>query len=355
MPNTRRFSRGFTLIELLVVIAIIAILIALLLPAVQQAREAARRTQCKNNLKQIGLALLNYESTYQVFPQAFGVTAVDPTAPVGTGTYGPSAFTVILPYLEQGNLYQQINVSRSALSSSNLPPTNSAYSKPVAAFLCPSAPGSSNIDYSAELTNSFNNFGVSISLPAGLIFGRSDYAPDAGMSADITGITINAGAAIICEPPDGPVTVGGVTDGLSNTIMVVEDSGRPGWYGSKGVASQPAIGGYAPVMGTYQGGANGPAPQGGGAWADPLNYIATNGSDPSGSGVAAGGGFMGMPAAPWTCANGCSNDSEIFSFHTGMSNVVLGDGSVRSLRNGMAMSQMQSLLSRAGGELPIDY
>jgi prepilin-type processing-associated H-X9-DG protein len=87
-----------------------------------------------------------------------------------------------------------------------------------------------------------------------------------------------------------------------------------------------------------------------------LNYIATNGSDPSGSGIAAGGGFLGIPPAPWSCANGCSNDSEIFSFHTGGSNAVFGDGSVRFVKNGLTMNQMQALLSRAGGEvINFDY
>ena len=103
-------------------------------------------------------------------------------------------------------------------------------------------------------------------------------------------------------------------------------------------------------------GAPGTAPQGGGAWADPLNYIATNGSDPGGSGIAAGGGFMGIPAAPWTCANGCSNDSEIFAFHPAGSNVAFGDGSVQFVKNGLTMNQMQALLSRAGGEtINFDY
>jgi prepilin-type processing-associated H-X9-DG protein len=173
------------------------------------------------------------------------------------------------------------------------------------------------------------------------------------MMADLPGININAGASIICQPPDGPVNANQVYDGTSTTMMVVEDAGRPGWYGSKGIANVP---GYTPAEGTYQGGFHGPAPQGGGAWADPLNYIATNGSDPSGSGIAAGGGFMGIPPAPWSCASGCSNDSEIFSFHTGGSNVVFGDGSVRFVKNGLTMNQAQALLSRAGGEvISFDY
>ncbi len=96
--NKRKDARGFTLIELLVVIAIIAILIALLLPAVQQAREAARRTQCKNNLKQIGLALHNYHDMARTFPAG---------SLFGDDEYGWGTF--ILPFLEQANLYNKID------------------------------------------------------------------------------------------------------------------------------------------------------------------------------------------------------------------------------------------------------
>src|SRR6201993_3302388 len=105
--NGARRSNGFTLIELLVVIAIIAVLIALLLPAVQQAREAARRTQCKNNLKQLGLAVFNYESTFSVLPPSGETTNESNNSATGTNrAFFPQGFFVLtLPYIDQGNIY----------------------------------------------------------------------------------------------------------------------------------------------------------------------------------------------------------------------------------------------------------
>jgi prepilin-type N-terminal cleavage/methylation domain-containing protein len=128
-------KRGFTLIELLVVIAIIAILIALLLPAVQQAREAARRTQCKNNLKQLGIALHNYHDTFNCFPPAHIRT--DPNWPTTGGTTnwrGFSAHSMLLPYIEQAPLYASLNFNTHHEAAPNVDPNNTK----LAAFLCPS-------------------------------------------------------------------------------------------------------------------------------------------------------------------------------------------------------------------------
>src|SRR6218665_2548422 len=98
-----RRRSGFTLIELLVVIAIIAVLVAILLPAVQQAREAARRSQCQNNLKQIGIALHSYHETYGMFPPGNVASSV--------GGWGPSWYMFILPYIDAANTFNQLNFS----------------------------------------------------------------------------------------------------------------------------------------------------------------------------------------------------------------------------------------------------
>ncbi|MFO1001243.1 MAG: DUF1559 domain-containing protein [Planctomycetaceae bacterium] len=146
MLSIHRKSRGFTLIELLVVIAIIAILIALLLPAVQQAREAARRTQCKNNLKQIGLALHNYHDVANCFPFGMGGTGIK-----------YSAISQLLPQMEQANLYASIDFNKQITDVAN----NNARLMELPAFRCPSDLQNSSPTAGGAI-NYFPNKGASI-------------------------------------------------------------------------------------------------------------------------------------------------------------------------------------------------
>jgi prepilin-type N-terminal cleavage/methylation domain-containing protein len=156
-PLTARRQRGFTLIELLVVIAIIAILIALLLPAVQQAREAARRSQCKNNLKQLGLAMHNYHEAFSMYPKA----AMELFTGSSQDTYrGFSAFAMLLPYLDQAPVYNQINFNTVTDNAPNLALAR-IY---ITALVCPS-------DLRYQSTNAtdarYNGTGVNYAVCAG--------------------------------------------------------------------------------------------------------------------------------------------------------------------------------------------
>ena len=134
--RARNSRPGFTLIELLVVIAIIAVLIALLLPAVQQAREAARRSQCKNNLKQLGLAMHNYHDTAGQFPLNSSNTIT------GVQAMNRSGFVGMLPYIDQANIYNAMNMSAQGLVAPNL----AFCQKPLNALLCPSDPSGLSVD-----------------------------------------------------------------------------------------------------------------------------------------------------------------------------------------------------------------
>jgi prepilin-type N-terminal cleavage/methylation domain-containing protein/prepilin-type processing-associated H-X9-DG protein len=181
--SSRAARRGFTLIELLVVIAIIAILIGLLLPAVQKVREAAARTKCTNNLKQMGLACQMYQDTYGILPPGWLVT------PGSTPSPGWSWATLILPYIEQANLYQQLGV---VPSPANGPPAaNATLQTPIATYRCPSDSGPS-------INSSLNNYGM-----CNYVCNRSLLGPD------------NNSNAI-------PITVQTIPDGSSNTIVLGE-------------------------------------------------------------------------------------------------------------------------------------
>ena len=216
----RSRRRGFTLIELLVVIAIIAILIALLLPAVQQAREAARRTQCRNNLKQIGLALHNYHDQFQVFPPGTGLSSqspdpgytVDLTTANRAAAYGWAAY--ILPQLDQSALYNQLNVSGLELCLLMQQPALRPLAQTVIpAYRCPSdmAP---NLNTSRAFTNA---------IFADTSVGTSSYAAVHGTrwSHGVDWIQ-NLKDPYGMFWPASRIGVRDVTDGTSNTLMVGE-------------------------------------------------------------------------------------------------------------------------------------
>ena len=200
--------RGFTLIELLVVIAIIAVLIALLLPAVQAAREAARRMQCTNNLKQLGLAVANYESSNGCLPPT---AAISPSGPV-VGDFGMK--TRLLPFIEQAQLYNTINVTYNGVAPNGQ--NDTILTTQVNAFICPSDANIPNYPYTllngtgtaqVGFTNYPNNIGTIYRNNGGQYDGP----------AYMLGAYLNPGAA-----QGGPVKLADVTDGTSNTVMFSE-------------------------------------------------------------------------------------------------------------------------------------
>lgn len=192
MTGTRH-SRGFTLIELLVVIAIFAILIALLLPAVQQAREAARRTQCKNNLKQVGLALHNYHDTHRIFP---------------IGNLVGRSFTVqsyLLPYIDQASLYNLLNFNYPNYCFYNDVPSNNIYATKVLAYSCPSDP-----TMPAVCTDQTQTLGAGDYYFTGSYFGVEGKAWN-----DLSGIFYSTSLG-------SPVLIRDIIDGTSNTLLMGE-------------------------------------------------------------------------------------------------------------------------------------
>jgi len=196
---------AFTLIELLVVIAIIAILIALLLPAVQQAREAARRTQCKNNLKQIGLALHNYESTFSTFPM--GDCAVNR----GAGEIPQASLhAYILPYLEGTNNYGTFNFSYQVNGNGN---NTQARIQFISSYHCPSDPGQNRY----LVANSINSASANYMQCLGSHSDHAGYVVPA-----ITGVTTPRTALHGMFSRNSRMRFGDITDGTSNSAMFGE-------------------------------------------------------------------------------------------------------------------------------------
>jgi prepilin-type N-terminal cleavage/methylation domain-containing protein len=222
-----RFRKGFTLIELLVVIAIIAVLIGLLLPAVQKVREAAARSTCQNNLKQIGTGLHNYHGANGRFPPGCIGSGGTTTAPVPAWGWP----VLILPHIEQDNLYRLLDPTNKTLQSA-LTTNLAALQTPLKMFLCPSDP-----DGTQGQMNDNRPFKSAV--PGQTIFiAKSDYVGNGG----------NAGGDGIFAA-DSLVRITDVTDGSSNTLLVGERDSKEGrWAGFwAGQSQESAVTGTLPL------------------------------------------------------------------------------------------------------------
>jgi prepilin-type N-terminal cleavage/methylation domain-containing protein/prepilin-type processing-associated H-X9-DG protein len=308
--------RGFSLIELFVVIAIIAVLIGLLLPAVQKVREAASRMACANNLKNLGLASHNYHGNHDTFPPG----AVGPQGPSlpqfallkhhGLGTY-------LLPYLEQQALTSQYRWDVSWFEPPNQPVVNTQ----LKIWQCPSAQPNRIQDGSL----------ITVQPPPGMLFNGTAACGDyAGMSE----VYAELARRSLIDLPSGPLNAVGnydgvfpvnatirltdIPDGTSQTIAMAECAGRPQlWQGRQSIPNVWLSGG---------------------PWAS-RNLLWGRGATPDGT------AFHGP------CAINCTNDREVYSFHTGGANVVFADGSAHFLQAGLSIRVFARQVTRAGGEV----
>jgi len=353
-----RKKRGFTLIELLVVIAIIAILISLLLPAVQQAREAARRTQCRNNLKQIGLALHNYHDVHLSFPPGRmspqkGDFAGWPGNACWFGMISPHLF--ILPFIDQVNIYNRIDPNFYRL---RFPPDNPDCSvngalalTPLSVFKCPSDGGAS----SEEASNNYR-YNTGVTACAGVDAGdRGEY--DATFSTNCATELYGAAGGMFHD--NGGVSISDVIDGTSNTVMFSErvvGDGSSGTIGdgdinrtlSKSTSHTTAI-----VLASCS------PPQ-----TDPSKYSNNNGAFNDGPWYF--GTFQntqyGHVLTPNDKIRDCGVSSSVAdsnlelqivgarSRHAGQVLAMTADGSVRGVSNNVDTAVWQAVGTRAGGE-----
>jgi len=309
MCNKQFSRRGFTLVELLVVIAIIGVLVALLLPAVQSARESARRMQCSNNIRQIGLALHNFHDTNQCLPPGGVATASGPTVAhtkfsIPTNViHGWGVF--IYPYIEQKSLSDQYQWNQNWHHASN----KIVQQTYVNGLICPSSPEPKRIDTKATAPVVSMDYGIMNGLnspsttlyPLGLIDGNTNMAPVGVMGVNTA------------------VRFAEITDGLSNSFWVCEDAGRPQLYRAQHLR-----------VGTSR--------ASGASMIDRDNEFVLHGYNSTGT------------TTPGPCFMNCTNDNEVYSFHPSGAMLLMGDGAVKFASSTMQFRVFAAMISKQAGE-----
>jgi len=359
--RTSRRRPGFTLIELLVVIAIIAVLIALLLPAVQAAREAARRIQCTNNLKQLSLALQNYHSTYGVFPNSYGARGIALSGTLGAwGSWSPQS--LLLGHMEQVQVYNTcnfalVNHDNAAGAAAN----KTAVEVRISNFLCPSSPLPAGTDLEGTASAIGNNYFASTGPSLDFISSAS---------------AVPSGLFFVDDQTGGggfPVGIQNVTDGTSNTIAFGE--WRMGdfvetrlsipqdvinfiaWPGERTAMNMPAGAQYLQSWLTNCAGAAASSTTGSQPYFSNASWL---GSDWSQGMYGYGLGNTLLAPNPrypncrtctWAGDFDCAGMYGMSSYHSGGANVALADGSVRFLKSSTANQVIWALGSRSGGEV----
>ncbi len=321
--------RGFTLVELLVVIAIIGILIGMLLPAVQMVREAARRTACANNMRQMGLAIHNYESAHRKFPSA-GQAKRGGTGPnagqnvffndrqelESFGGASQSVQTYILPFIEEDNIYDLFNINYRYDISPTGPeaPTNQEGAKQaISTFICPSTGRPSRTDAEG--------------------YGYTDYSAPVTVRPGLNGNPSQPRFKCALNG-DSSRFMSSITDGTSNTVAIAEDAGRV----------DVARGGFMVIKTEIMDDGTS-ADRRSWAWADPDNAynvddLVNNNQTPVG----------GPPGCTWDIVN-CGPNEETFSYHPAGANVVFCDGSVHFLTESIDAVTFAAIMSKDGNEV----
>jgi prepilin-type N-terminal cleavage/methylation domain-containing protein/prepilin-type processing-associated H-X9-DG protein len=316
MHSPRRSPAGFTLVELLVVIAIIGVLVALLLPAVQAARESARRTQCINNMRQLTLAVHNFHDVNQVFP-----ASQDQWINSKGATIGCSWLTRILPFIEQQSVYQLYNFDAAwDDANTNAKPQTGVICTKIKGFLCPTAPaqnirpvnnGRANTDYVATTELTRGNIYLNAHVTSAIQVSDPHFIGVLGHNKVVGGTTLDLARRRFSD----------ITDGSSMTFLIAECAGRnQSWY-----------------MGNLQRGA---ANRSNGPWANNGSRINMGGCDPKNPAATTG-----------SKAVNCINDKEIYAMHPAGANACMADGSVRFLGGNLDINVAVSLLTRERGEM----